>query len=273
MAVSWTTLTNAKVAAGAAITTALMTALRDNPEGIAQRASGAPKIFGVPYDFQEFTASGTWTKPSIAEAGDRVVIQVVGGGGAGGRDSTAADATGGSGAGGIVYVVEDIDDLDASVTVTVGAGAAGRSSNGDGGNGGDSRFQDTAHDIIATGGDGGPDNGGAPNPVGVVTVNGASFVAEADGSSNGTTDATSGGVGSDSSAGSFNAGSSIYGGGGGGAGGGGGNNTLGGPSLYGGGGGAVGAGGFYPGGAGGGSSTTSGDGADGVVRVWCIKEE
>lgn len=41
---AWTDITNAQVAAGAAITTALMTALRDNVPAAANRDTGAPKL-------------------------------------------------------------------------------------------------------------------------------------------------------------------------------------------------------------------------------------
>ena len=105
---TWVDITNAEVAAGAPITTALMTSLRDNIEGIAQRATGAPKIFGVPYDYQEFTASGTWTKPSNAESGDKVVVQVVGGGASGVRDTSTNDPVGGGGGGGIIMNIENV---------------------------------------------------------------------------------------------------------------------------------------------------------------------
>lgn len=44
MAEAWTSIPNGDVAAGAAVTTALMTALRDNPEGMAAGVSGAPRI-------------------------------------------------------------------------------------------------------------------------------------------------------------------------------------------------------------------------------------
>lgn len=140
MAVAWTTISNAEVAAGAPVTTALMTALRDNPEGIAQRAAGAPKIFGVPYDFQEFTANGTWNKPSNAESGDRVIVHCVGGGGAGARAaiSSISNSNAGAGAGGIFKKFNDIDDLPASVGITVGAG--GVPTSGNGGGGGTSNF-------------------------------------------------------------------------------------------------------------------------------------
>lgn len=41
---TYTTITDPQVAAGAALNTALMTALRENPIAIAERASGAPKV-------------------------------------------------------------------------------------------------------------------------------------------------------------------------------------------------------------------------------------
>jgi len=41
---TWTNITNAQVASGAALTTGLVTALRDNPAAIANGDSGAPRI-------------------------------------------------------------------------------------------------------------------------------------------------------------------------------------------------------------------------------------
>ena len=52
MAKTWTDITNGQVSASAALTTALVTALRDNPEGIAGAATGAPYVQAAwhPYD-------------------------------------------------------------------------------------------------------------------------------------------------------------------------------------------------------------------------------
>ena len=81
---------------------------------------------GGEVDFQRFTSSGTWTKPS----GTATVIEVfgAGGGGAGGRGGGGGNGTGGGGGGGGArnFEVYDAASLPSSLTVTIGAaGAAG----------------------------------------------------------------------------------------------------------------------------------------------------
>ena len=73
-------------------------------------------------DYQEFTTSGTWTKP---EGATFVYVEAIGGGASGASgDGEMGNACGGSGGEGIQAFFR-ADGLTATVAVTIGAGAAG----------------------------------------------------------------------------------------------------------------------------------------------------
>jgi hypothetical protein len=212
-------------------------------------------------DYQEFTASGTWTKPSGVSV---VYVEAIGGGGGGGNH-TSTTAYGGGGGGGFNAGVFQASDLGATVTVTIGAGGTGGANgiNATGVTGGDTTFGAALTGKGGGGGlstsatQGGGEGGGGER--GGTTSNGEfGFGGYASGG---------GGLASRSG------GNSVRGG----AGGGGSSSTTGGTSLSGGNGGrgnnsggGAGFAGTAPGGGGGGSQGDGGGGAGaaGRVRVW-----
>jgi len=113
----------------------------------AAAAGGGP-------DLQEFSSSGTWTKPS---SGSYARIEVWGGGGSG-SSGTAAN----SGGGGAAYnrLTIDLSDLGSTEAVTIGAGGAARSPNSSGLAGGTTDFDTLVYAYGGGAGAQGDNNGG-----------------------------------------------------------------------------------------------------------------
>jgi hypothetical protein len=222
---------------------------------------------GGTISYQDFIASGTWTKPTGLGGNEVVFVQVWGGGGGGASTNSL-----GGGGGSYVEYKTIASALTATVTVTIGAGGVG---GGTGTQGGITTFGAyvTAY-------------GGAPGNFYSTTIGGAGAGSLGLGSSNGGQPA--GGIGGSAALdSSFGGGGGASGGGTGGAsawgGGGGSTNTgIGGASLYGGGGGGgtggtslfggkggnSGVAGVQPGGGGGSGGA---NGGAGELRIWVIK--
>lgn len=212
-------------------------------------------------DYQAFTSSGTWTKPTGAE----FIYAEVWSGGGGGANNTASSTNEMGGSGGeFVSGWFRASALGATETVTVGAGGAGAANGAvaDGSTGGASSFGTW---LAAVGGN--PGKQTSANTYATVPRSAVAFLTDgalagfiSDQAGVGFTGAGGktiygGGGGGGSDTGGSTGGTSAYGGNGGG-----GNNTLNTPGTA----------GTAPAGGGGGSGNNGGGGAGarGEVRVW-----
>ena len=67
---------------------------------------------------EDFSSSGTWTKPAGLSY---IIVEIIGGGGNGGNGNSGSDSGSGGGAGGYSKKIIEAADLAATETVTVGA--------------------------------------------------------------------------------------------------------------------------------------------------------
>jgi len=242
-------------------------------------ASNLTNLPGGTGDYQVFTSSGTWNKPSGLSPYAIVKVQVWGAGG-GGKNTVQG---GGGGGGSYVERWFQLSELGASETVTVGTGGAGGVGAADGSAGGNSSFGSLVTAYGGAGGNGtfnGGGGGGVTGAGSAATGGNPSFSSSNLGGGSGSVASGSvlkhsvyggGGGGLGNSGATSLGGDSIYGGGGGG----GNTNVLaaGGTSVFGGAGGSspvsgAGNNGTAPGGGGGASNAAgAGNGALGEVRV------
>lgn len=238
---------------------------------------------------QEFTSSGTWTKPGYP-ATSRVFVQAWGGGGSGAHN-TSSNGAGGGGGGSYKERWLTLSDMGATETITVAAGGAsvpsGSTSGSAGGNttvgslltayGGGGGA--AAGGVAAGGGGGGGEIAAGTSNTGTGTAAGGALGGgtgtDGSGSGNSTTIWGAGGGGGVSAVNSLSSGgNAIYGGGGGAAEDSNGVNGTAGTSQLGGAGGAPGVNGSAPAGGGGGSSNAgpaSGAGGAGKVVIIVFK--
>jgi hypothetical protein len=208
---------------------------------------GSPVVSPDTSERQEFTASGTWTKPALASASSMILVQAWGGGG-GGSD---AGATGGGGGGAYSEYWFASSAVSATESVVVGPASAILI------DGTDSTF---GSHLTAFGGSGSQtnDGGGGGGELDKTGTRDGGDIGGGDGSTGGPAENAKtiwgGGGGGDASA-DGHGGSAVFGGGGGS-----GNNSAAraGLSLNGGNGGTVGVGGSTPGGGGGAQGGTGG---------------
>jgi len=226
-------------------------------------------------DYQVFTANGTWTKPSWAQANDLVIVHMWGGGG-------GAYLNNAGGGGAFVYGYFISSQCNSTCNVVVGLGGLAQITAGSNGQpGGTSVFYaNTTNSLSAYGGGGGKSGstggGGGWFSTGSSPGAGGGPLGGAAGGTGG--DSTFGGGGGFSTS-PYIGGNSIYGGGGGsngssifGGGGGGSGPTNNGTSIYGGQGGITAPNtATIPGGGGGNGGGSAYDGSRGEVRVWVQK--